>query len=520
MQDILDWKQGINPKTRRKIKINGRTWNRIKIEMGFEKYENMSEEDIKKNRNLEKFYTKPDIAKQCIEIFFSKIKPDINDLLIEPSYGSGSFFNILKTYEQKVIGFDIDPPVILDNVGDFLKTKFVEKNIHIIGNPPFGRQSKLARKFIKHSVKINAKTISFILPKSFKKESLKKIFPLRYHLVKSFEIPKNSFIFKGETYNVPCVFQIWKKQKINRKRIEKIDPEYFVYVKRENDHDFSIQRVGSKAGSLTLIETEKKSIQSHYFIKLNPNILLEKFVLEYNNVKFKFDNSVGPLSISKMELNKIINSFPSEKIIDKFYNINKIISETYDYSVVNQLSLKNLKTEIINSKSFNKRKKDVERLFNKYKIETRNTKIIDKLTYQFIPSGTKGVFRGNKFNKIIENKLKETFPQLDISVEGKEIGITEKYDFKITDGQKILIGMNQIDFWSGGHQINRADKYITIGRKFNDEKKFICVIADFIKINSLKNKAMQIVAEGLIEEIIFYPKGLIKFVEKFFNLNV
>ena len=43
---------------------------------------------------------------------------------------------------------------------------------HIIGNPPFGRQSSLAIKFIKKSVTY-CDSISFILPKSFKKESLK-----------------------------------------------------------------------------------------------------------------------------------------------------------------------------------------------------------------------------------------------------------------------------------------------------------------------------------------------------------
>ena len=55
------------------------------------------------------------------------------------------------------------------------------KNIHIIGNPPFGRQSSLAIKFIKKSCEF-CDTLSFILPKSFKKESLKKHFPfdLRY----------------------------------------------------------------------------------------------------------------------------------------------------------------------------------------------------------------------------------------------------------------------------------------------------------------------------------------------------
>ena len=51
-----------------------------------------------------------------------------------------------------------------------------QSNLHFIGNPPFGRQSSLAKKFIKHICSCDkTKTIAFILPKSFKKDSLKKL---------------------------------------------------------------------------------------------------------------------------------------------------------------------------------------------------------------------------------------------------------------------------------------------------------------------------------------------------------
>ena len=86
------------------------------------------------------------------------------------------------------------------------------KKIHIIGNPPFGRQSSLAIKFIKNLVNI-AIVCLFILPKSFKKDSMKKHFPLEYHLIFEFDLPENSFIVDDKEHNVPCVFQIWEKKK-------------------------------------------------------------------------------------------------------------------------------------------------------------------------------------------------------------------------------------------------------------------------------------------------------------------
>ena len=83
--------------------------------------------------------------------------------------------------------------------------------IHIIGNPPFGRQSSLARKFIKKSCDF-CDTLSFILPKSFKKDSFQKTFPLYFHLVYQVDLPEKSFQVNSKDYNVPCVFQIWIKR--------------------------------------------------------------------------------------------------------------------------------------------------------------------------------------------------------------------------------------------------------------------------------------------------------------------
>ena len=96
---------------------------------------------------------------------------------------------------------------------DGIKKTF--SKIHIIGNPPFGRQSSLVIKFIKKSITF-CDSISFILPKSFKKDSLKKHFPLNFHLINEFDLPKKSFLIDNKEHDVPCVFQIWIKKDIYR----------------------------------------------------------------------------------------------------------------------------------------------------------------------------------------------------------------------------------------------------------------------------------------------------------------
>ena len=91
---------------------------------------------------------------------------------------------------------DIEPDKNIKDIKkqDYLKlnyNKFLNKynNIHIIGNPPFGKQSSLAKKFIEYSTRY-CNTISFILPKSFKKPSMN-AFPISSF--KEIDLPENSF---------------------------------------------------------------------------------------------------------------------------------------------------------------------------------------------------------------------------------------------------------------------------------------------------------------------------------------
>jgi len=77
------------------------------------------------------------------------------------------------------MAFDIQPdnPAIKEQ--DFLTLDLDSFNqpLVFLGNPPFGKQSSLAKKFIKHITKCqNTTVIGFILSKSFKKESTQKCF--------------------------------------------------------------------------------------------------------------------------------------------------------------------------------------------------------------------------------------------------------------------------------------------------------------------------------------------------------
>tara|TARA_X000000950_G_scaffold285442_1_gene391428 strand:- start:6381 stop:7196 length:816 start_codon:yes stop_codon:yes gene_type:complete len=258
-----------------------------------------------KRNTIDKFYTKNSTVQFCLKYMKKHITFNKHDLVIEPSAGNGAFISTIKQLSNNYRFYDIEPENEEIEKQDYLtlNTNLANNNIHIIGNPPFGRQSSLALKFIKKSTTFS-NSISFILPKSFKKNSLKNKIDLYFHCVCQVELPDNSFTMNNKDYNVPCVFQIWMKKTKKRKLPKKLTPKHFRFVKKEEDHDISFRRVGVYAGEIDTV-TDKKSFQSHYFIKFDEGIFTEQLLDKLKNINFLGSNdTVGPKSISKQELIK------------------------------------------------------------------------------------------------------------------------------------------------------------------------------------------------------------------------
>jgi len=268
---------------------------------------NMTSKQIKGlNRNtIDKYYTKSTIVDMCLSLVKKYIKINTDDLIIEPSAGNGSFIKGIKSLTNNFKFYDLHP----DN-DEIIKQDYLLYDydsimgkygkIHIIGNPPFGRQSSLAIKFIKKSCEF-CDSISFILPKSFKKDSLRKTFPLKFHLTFEIDLPDKSFLVNGVEHNVPCIFQIWKKKKTNRVVNEKLEPLNFTFVKKTENPDISFRRVGVNAGIIDK-KINIKSIQSHYFIKFTNGKSTTENIDKLSTITYDFNNTVGPKSISKQEL--------------------------------------------------------------------------------------------------------------------------------------------------------------------------------------------------------------------------
>ena len=258
-----------------------------------------------KHRNTkDQFYTKEIVAKTCIDKILEVLTKKPSDCLwIEPSAGNGAFLNNI---DFPKIGIDIDPKSSNIQKQDFLSWSHpnTEKDIIVFGNPPFGRQSSLAKSFITKSCKF-AKLIAFILPRSFTKPSMYNVFDLSFHLVYSLELEQDSFLLNDKSYNTHCVFQIWEKKETPRKKDAKIQPNGFKYVKQNEAHDIAFCRVGVNAGKC--YNSGERSIQSHHFIKLDNLVNLDDIIKKINSHVFP-SNTVGPRSLSKCEINSVLNT--------------------------------------------------------------------------------------------------------------------------------------------------------------------------------------------------------------------
>jgi len=270
----------------------------------------MARQDTGKFRinTKDQFYTHPSVAKKCIETLLEKIPSVSSSIWIEPSAGAGAFLQQFPASVSK-LAFDIEPKgegIVQQDFLAFVPLGATQK-ILVIGNPPFGRQSSLAKAFIRKSCTF-ADAIAFILPKSFTKPSMYNAFEKHFHLVKQEELPSNSFLLNNEAYDVPCVFQIWEKKEMERQQVEKVESKGFVYVKGTEPWHIAFRRVGVYAGKAFKRDGTSFSIQSHYFIQLvegfRPHV---DSIVEQLNAHVFPSNTVGPRSLSKPEVNIVLN---------------------------------------------------------------------------------------------------------------------------------------------------------------------------------------------------------------------
>lgn len=248
--------------------------------------------------SLDQFYTRPDVADACVTVLKAFAPRDVP--WIEPSAGGGAFLN----WVPEAIGYDLAPTDSRIQTADFLQTD-IPSGCVVFGNPPFGRQSSLAKRFIRHAA-TRADWIGFVLPRSFVKPSMQSAFPPVFHLLYTLELPENAFVVEGQPYHVPCVFQVWRRMSTPRPTEPPVTPKGFTFVQKADRYTLAFRRVGVYAGRCCL-PADALSEQSHYFVKLEDESLREPILTASLTYPFP-TNTVGPRSLSKGEATRFLQT--------------------------------------------------------------------------------------------------------------------------------------------------------------------------------------------------------------------
>jgi len=252
-----------------------------------------------KARKLDQFYTDDDVAIECLNLLKTEFPEGTfdNKIFIEPSAGTGAFIKAaIEVYGEdvNVLAYDIEPKYNSIIKANFLEVNLEQKKEYVtIGNPPFGKRSELAIKFINKAMEYSD-IVAFILPLQFNKWLTQKKVDKRFKLIKSHVLKSDSFIFENKKYDVRSVFQIWTRIDTSHKdlRIKSAPPikhpdfkmwqyngtptsaRYFDY-----DWDFAVPRQGYKDYSERIMKKEDLKDKTQYiFFKAKDDKVRDKLI--------------------------------------------------------------------------------------------------------------------------------------------------------------------------------------------------------------------------------------------------
>jgi N6-adenosine-specific RNA methylase IME4 len=283
----------------------------------------------------DRFFTKRPLARRLYEITKAKVAElDIDfDWWLEPAAGDGAFWDLLPATNR--LGIDIDAGNVEGAIAhDFLTYgDFGNRTYGAIGNPPFGKNANMAIKFFNRCARISS-FIAFIVPRTFKKDSVVNKLDEHFHLEYEELLPDNSFEFDGLEKSVPAVFQIWIRRPYRRTRIEILGEHKdleFLPPERVDEADILFQRVGVGAGTIKY-DTADHSPESHFCLKCSEDAEAVLRTINWNSVGKH--NTVGNPSISKSDVLKayIERKHELRYVCDDFYIVER---DTTTYLVRN-----------------------------------------------------------------------------------------------------------------------------------------------------------------------------------------
>jgi hypothetical protein len=241
--------------------------------------------------------------------------------------------------------------------------------------------------------------------------------------------------------------------------------------------------------------------------------------------------------IQQKSFQKRIAASPNDWTLDE---INARIKREICYETIEKLSDAKLLDKYMQSKSLRTEILEFTEHLEKH-IDNQTTidEILRGYVHKLIPAGTKGYIRGNQFNAIVKKYIQnldlepryevyfekqpqypKQYPKQYPEQEHLQYKTAEIPDWYIYDiqTQKLLIGMNQLDLWKGGQQINRGFKYINHPiNNIENNLKLVCVVCNDVTVMTLQSKVYEIFAQGFQKNTLCYLTNLGNIIREFFS---
>tara|TARA_Y100000389_G_C17411696_1_gene491314 strand:+ start:713 stop:1495 length:783 start_codon:yes stop_codon:yes gene_type:complete len=239
--------------------------------------------------SLDQFYTNPEVAERLL----STLKEESLDIWLEPSAGSGSFYNLMPSNR---LGYDLEPkcPGVIQQ--DFLTVDLPsDKKIIAVGNPPFGYRAQGAIEFFNACAKRCYK-IAFIIPRSFRKAYIINQLNEYFHLVDEEVLDVGIFI--GGAEKIRTVWQVWERREYKREKVvlPSSHPDFNIVAQGKSfdldKADIAIRRTGYKSVGEIVFPEDATPITQYVFIQ----ILNEDAIKIFENLDLScaFDTALAP----------------------------------------------------------------------------------------------------------------------------------------------------------------------------------------------------------------------------------
>jgi predicted RNA methylase len=233
---------------------------------------------------LDQHFTNRSVAVELMRSLIHRLDPTHSRHYIEPACGKGSFVEALHAVgvpRQHVRTIEIDNDLPADVHQDFLETTPASLGIDnwkrettvVVGNPPFGRNGRLARLFLTKAAEY-ANWVCFVVPRSMHGAHGCGSIEPRLELIYEREID-GSF----DTTRAKCNWQEWivlpEGLQGHRPSENTVDVRgLYELVPKDGRHDLVIQRCGMSAGRVTKCNG---SGQGKYYIRSRYREVLEAF---------------------------------------------------------------------------------------------------------------------------------------------------------------------------------------------------------------------------------------------------